>query len=99
MIGGNTRVNSDCPPFFLFSDFNAGAKGLNLVGLKRAGFSLSEIQLLKKAYRILYRSGLSLQDALERIEQESPSEHTRHLTAFIRSSKRGICRENKRDAE
>jgi UDP-N-acetylglucosamine acyltransferase len=98
MVGGNTRVNSDCPPFFLFSDFNAGAKGLNIVGLRRAGFSLSEIQRLKEAYRLLYRSGLKLEHALERIEQESPSEHTRHLTAFIRSSKRGICRENKRDA-
>jgi UDP-N-acetylglucosamine acyltransferase len=99
MVGGNTRVNSDCPPFFLFSDFNAGAKGLNLVGLKRAGISLSEIHLLKKAYRLLYRSGLNLENALQRIEQELPSEHTRHLTTFIRSSKRGICRENKREAD
>jgi len=98
MVGGNTRVNSDCPPFFLFSDFNAGAKGLNVVGLKRAGFSLGEIQRLKEAYRLLYRSGLKLENALERIDKELPSEHTRHLTAFIRSSKRGICRENKRDA-
>ena len=40
MVGGNTRVNSDLPPFFLYSDFNAAAKGLNIVGLKRAGFSL-----------------------------------------------------------
>ena len=99
MVGGNTRVNSDCPPFFLFSDFNAGAKGLNLVGLKRAGFSLSEIQRLKKAYRLLYRVGAQAgRRARHRIEQELPSEHTRHLTAFIRSSKRGICRENKREA-
>ena len=47
MIGGNTRVNSDVPPFFLYSDFNVAAKGLNLVGLKRAGFTLAEIGLLK----------------------------------------------------
>ena len=39
MIGGNTRVNSDVPPFFLYSDFNVAAKGLNLVGLRRAGFT------------------------------------------------------------
>ncbi len=44
MVGGNTRVNSDLPPFFLYSDFNVAAKGINMVGLKRAGFSLQEIQ-------------------------------------------------------
>ena len=38
MIGGNTRVNSDVPPFFLYAAFNVAPKGLNLVGLKRAGF-------------------------------------------------------------
>ena len=41
MIGGNTRVNSDVPPFFLYSGFNVEAKGLNLVGLKRAGYKHS----------------------------------------------------------
>ena len=99
MVGGNTRVNSDCPPFFLYTDFNAAAKGLNIVGLKRAGFTFEQIQTLKKAYRVLYRSGLKLEDALERIDHELPSEHTHHLTSFIRGSKRGICRENKRGAD
>ncbi len=93
MIGGNTRVNSDVPPYFMYSDFNVAAKGLNVVGLRRAGFKASEVLALKNAYKILYKSGLKLEDALERIETESPTEHTRHLVAFIRSSKRGICRE------
>jgi UDP-N-acetylglucosamine acyltransferase len=93
MIGGNTRVNSDVPPYFMYSDFNVAAKGLNLVGLRRAGFSIQDISLLKTAYKLLYRSGLSLQDALSRIESELPSEHTLHLVDFIRQSKRGICRE------
>ena len=93
MIGGNTRVNSDLPPYFLYTDFNVAAHGLNLVGLKRAGFSEADIQALKTAYRLLYRSGLKLDAALRRIETEVPTEHTRHLVAFIRSSKRGICRE------
>src|ERR1035437_5437180 len=47
MVGGNTRVNSDLPPYFLYSDFNVAARGLNIVGLKRAGFSLADIKLLK----------------------------------------------------
>ena len=93
MIGGNTRVNSDVPPYFLYSDFNVAAKGLNLVGLRRAGFTHDQISRLKAAYRILYNSGLKLEDALARIETELPDEHTLHLVKFVRSSKRGICRE------
>src|SRR3954451_18980655 len=53
MIGGNSRVHSDLPPYFLYSDFNVAAKGLNIVGLKRAGFSLSDVHSLKTAYRLL----------------------------------------------
>jgi len=93
MIAGNTRVNSDVPPFFMYADFNIAAKGLNLVGLKRVGFTAAEIQALKTAYKILYRSGLKLEDALKRIESEVATEHARHLVRFIRSSERGICRE------
>jgi UDP-N-acetylglucosamine acyltransferase len=93
MIGGNTRVNSDVPPYFMYSDFNIAAKGLNMVGLKRAGFSFDEIRKLKEAYKLLYRSNLKLDDALARIEAEIDSPHARHLTEFIRSSERGICRE------
>ncbi|MBV9759364.1 MAG: acyl-ACP--UDP-N-acetylglucosamine O-acyltransferase [Acidobacteriaceae bacterium] len=95
MVGGNTRVNSDLPPYFLYSDFNVAAKGLNTVGLKRAGFATAEMRPLKTAYRLLYRSGLKQEEALRRIEREAPSEHTRHLVAFARASKRGICRESR----
>lgn len=96
MIGGNTRVNSDVPPYFLCTDFNVAARGLNLVGLKRAGVSLEEIRRLKGAYRLLYRSGLKQSEALARIEAEMPSEYTLHLIDFIRKSKRGICAESRR---
>jgi len=93
MIGGNTRVNLDVPPFFLYTDFNVTPIGLNLVGLRRAGFTPEEIAALKTAYKILYRSRLKLDDALRRIESELDTEHTRHLVRFIRASERGICRE------
>jgi UDP-N-acetylglucosamine acyltransferase len=95
MIGGNTRVNSDVPPYFLCTDFNVAARGLNMVGLKRDGFGLEEIRRLKSAYRLLYRSDLKQAEALARIEAELPSEHTRHLVDFIRRSKRGICAESR----
>lgn len=93
MIGGNSRVNLDVPPFFLYTDFNVRPKGLNLVGLKRAGLSREQIDALKAAYKILYRSGLKLKDALTRITAELKTEHTRHLVKFIENSERGICRE------
>jgi UDP-N-acetylglucosamine acyltransferase len=93
MIGGNTRVNSDVPPFFLYSGFNVAAMGLNLVGLKRAGYKHADVVALKKAYQILYRSGLKLEEALARIETEIPTPETRHLVEFVRRSERGICRE------
>lgn len=93
MIGGNSRVNLDVPPYFLYSDFNVTPMGLNIVGLRRAGFSAADVRALKQAYKLLYKSGLKLEDALSRILEEVPTEHTQHLAAFIRSSKRGICRE------
>ena len=92
MIGGNTRVNLDVPPFFLYSGFNVTPVGLNVVGLQRSGFSVEDIAALKRAYRLLYRSSLRQQDALERIESECDSEHVGHLVRFVRSSERGICR-------
>ena len=93
MIGGNTRVNSDAPPFFLYSGFDIEARGLNIVGLKRAGFSLEQVSRLKKAYQTLYRSGLRLEEALAKIESELADANTLHLVEFIRRSERGICRE------
>jgi UDP-N-acetylglucosamine acyltransferase len=101
MIGGNSRVNLDVPPFFLCNGNRLAVIGLNLVGLKRAGFSRGDIQALKIAYRILYRSGLRQEEALARIEAEIPGAPAQHLVRFIRASKRGVCRDRpgaKRDS-
>lgn len=92
MVGGNTRVNLDAPPFFLYTGFDIEPCGLNLVGLRRAGRTATQITALKKAYRLLYRENLSLETAMARIESETDSDDTRHLVQFIRSSNRGICR-------
>jgi UDP-N-acetylglucosamine acyltransferase len=93
MIAGMTRVNSDVPPFFLYAGGYVAAKGLNVVGLRRAGYEAEDVAVLKRAYRILYRSGLKLAEALQRIETEIPTPETLHLVSFIRRSERGICRE------
>ncbi|MEP7355028.1 MAG: acyl-ACP--UDP-N-acetylglucosamine O-acyltransferase [Acidobacteriota bacterium] len=93
MIGGNTRVNLDVPPYFLYTGFNVEPCGLNSVGLRRAGFTQTDVRALKTAYKLLFRSKLKIDEALTRIEAEAPTGHTRHLIEFVQSSKRGICRE------
>jgi len=90
MVAANTRVAQDVPPFLLVSHFDAAAHGLNLVGLRRAGASRETVSVLKQAYRLLYRSGLTRKEALERIEALATPEAL-HMVEFIRSSKRGIC--------
>jgi UDP-N-acetylglucosamine acyltransferase len=92
MIGGNTRVNLDAPPYFLYSGFNVTPVGVNIVGLQRAGMAETDISDLKLAYRLLYRSGLKLNTALERIASECKSAHARSLVDFVRKSERGVCR-------
>ena len=93
MVGGNVRIIQDVPPYILAADFDVAAKGLNLVGLKRHGMPAVRIAALKRAYRILYHSKLSLRDALEKIEKEVATEEARYFAEFIRASQRGICRE------
>ena len=99
MIGGNTRVNSDVPPYFLYAGFNVEPRGLNLVGLTRAGFNHAQVAALKESYRILYRSGLKLEVALDRIQSEVRTPEALHLVNFVRRSSRGICRPSRRVAE
>ena len=93
MISGNTRVNLDAPPFFTYAGFQIAPKGLNAIGLKRAGYQAPDIGILKQAYRLLYKSNLRLEVALGKIESRIPTPETLHLVAFVRRSQRGICRE------
>jgi UDP-N-acetylglucosamine acyltransferase len=87
MVGGMSRINRDVPPFMIVEGNPARVRSLNLVGLKRAGVldeaSGQGLQLLKKAFRILYRSGLSLNEALEKLEILPDNEHVQHLQQFL----------------
>jgi UDP-N-acetylglucosamine acyltransferase len=92
MIGGNSKIVQDCLPFVITDGVPGRARGLNVVGLRRAGFKSSEIQKLKEAYRILLRSGLSLEEASGRLAgMNDPLIDS--LADFARSSTRGFCRE------
>lgn len=93
MIGGISSVVQDVPPYMLASGNPAIIHGINVVGLRRAGFPQDIRNNLKTAYKILYRSGLNTSQALAKIEQEIPttSQEISHLINFIKESKRGIC--------
>ena len=91
IISALSAVNKDVPPYLLCGGRPAVIQGLNVIGLRRAGFSLQLRDEIKTAYKLLYRSGLNVAHAVAAIEQRCQSEPVKHLTAFIRASERGIC--------
>ncbi len=93
-ISGLTGVTLDIPPYMLASGSRAKLFGLNMVGLKRYHFSEETVKVLKKAYRIIFRSGLTLEKAMKRIGEDEISQtpEVQHLLFFIQCSKRGISR-------
>lgn len=93
MVGGGAMVGQDVPPYTMASGDRAVLHGLNLVGLKRSGFSDEVIADMKKAYKILIRSNLRTDEALARIRKEiAMSPEVSHFVEFVEKSERGICR-------
>jgi UDP-N-acetylglucosamine acyltransferase len=91
IIGGGCRVPKDVPPFVKAAGNPLRCFGLNSLGLRRRGFGSETELILKRAYRILFRSGLNTRQALETIEAElEPTREIRQLVQFIRESSRGI---------
>jgi UDP-N-acetylglucosamine acyltransferase len=91
-IGGYSKVTADIPPYVLADGNPAAAHGINVIGLRRAGMSAADRRLLQDAYRLLYRSGLTPQRAIERIRHELPAASPVDcLLEFIAGSRRGIC--------
>jgi UDP-N-acetylglucosamine acyltransferase len=89
-LSGLTGVNQDVPPFVIAGGRPAGITSLNREGLKRAGIDSHGREKLKEAFRTLFRSSLSLPDAMAKIEEGEVTAEVRHLLDFIRSSERGI---------
>ena len=93
LIGGASGVPQDVPPYLIAAGNRAKLYGVNLVGLKRHNFPEATISALKLAYRILFRSHLTLNKAMDKVEKEVPGlPEVRHLLDFLKSSKRGVCR-------
>lgn len=94
MISGGTIVRMDIPPYAMASGDRAKLTSLNRRGLQRNGFDIATIRAIHLAYRLLFQSGLRLEEALQAIEQQTELriEPVRYLVTFIRESKRGITR-------
>ena len=84
MVGGMSRINRDVPPYVLVEGNPARVRSLNLVGLKRKGLAAPDIETLKKAFRILYRSNTAFEEALENLDLLPDSEPLQHLRSFLR---------------
>jgi UDP-N-acetylglucosamine acyltransferase len=92
-VGGGSRLPQDVPPFVKVAGNPVEVAGINAIGLKRHGYQPDDLLNLKKAYRLLYRSGLNVSQALERIASDCRlTRDIEDLMAFIRRSERGIVR-------
>ncbi len=93
MVGGMTKITKDCPSFMIVDGNPARVRGVNVIGLERKQVDSEARDTIKKAYRILYRDGLSTQQAIDEIKKTiEPSEELNQLLKFIESSKRGILK-------
>lgn len=92
-VGGGYRVVKDVPPFILVMGEPLQYGGINLVGLRRRGFSRDQLAIIKKTYRILYQSKLNVYQAIERIKAEvDQTEDVLKIIEFVEKSERGIVR-------
>ena len=92
MVGGLAGLSSDMPPFCMSKSVELNALcGINMIGLKRAGMPEAERAELRRAYRVLFREGLSRREAISRVEESGSCDAVRELVEFVRSSKRGVA--------
>lgn len=95
MIQGGTRLGKDIPPFSMAGREPVSYVGINIVGLRRRGFTSEQINNIQEVYRYLYLSGYNISQALERIESElSESPERTDILNFVRASTRGVVRGN-----
>jgi len=93
IIGGCSKVVQDIPPFSTCDGNPARVYGLNLVGVRRAGMPQKAQRELKKAFKILFHSGLALKNSIKKVKKEIELvEEVEYLLDFLKGSERGICR-------
>jgi UDP-N-acetylglucosamine acyltransferase len=90
MVSALSAFNKDIPPYVICGGRPGVAQGLNVVGMRRAGMTPETRMEIKRAYKILYRSGLGVTNALAEIKKDCHSPEVKHFVEFIENSKRGI---------
>ncbi len=90
IVSALSAANRDIPPFVMCGGRPVVAQGVNLVGLRRNGFSPDARAAVKRAFKVLFRSGLSVPEAIEALERDFDSPEVAELAAFVRDSKRGV---------
>jgi UDP-N-acetylglucosamine acyltransferase len=91
MVGGMSRVTHDIPPYTIGAGIPYRFGGLNMVGLKRHQFSLQTRRYLTQAFKFVYRSGLKIDEALNKIEKSlPPTSEVLHWLTFCRNTQRGL---------
>ena len=93
LIGGCSKIVQDVPPFMIVDGNPGETRTINKVGLERNGVSEEAQTALRQAYKMLFREGLTISNALAKIESELPSlPEVKHLVQFVRASERGISK-------
>jgi UDP-N-acetylglucosamine acyltransferase len=95
MVAGGSRIGKDVPPYAMAGKYPLSYCGINIVGLRRRGFTIDQIERIKEIYRTIYQSGLNISDACKKVEAEfEESVEKRTILDFIARSKRGIIKDN-----
>ena len=93
MVGAHSRVINDVSPYVIVDGSSAHVSGINVIGLRRNGIKPALRREIKKAYKILYRSDLTIKDAITKMDQKlDASEEIEHFLRFLRNAQKGICR-------
>ena len=93
MFQGGSRTSKDIPPYIIAGREPIEYSGINIIGLRRKGFSNELIENIHNAYRLIYQSGKNVTEALKQVKEEIPmSKEIEYIISFIESSKRGIIR-------
>lgn len=95
MLSGGSMVGKDIPPYSMAGKRPISFCGINIVGLKRRGFTMEQIERIRDIYRIIYQSGMNVSAACKKAEETLPeSEEKRTILDFIKASQRGVVKYN-----
>ena len=95
MVGGQAHITKDVPPYVTIDGLSSSVVGLNQIGLRRAGYSSQEILQLKEAYRVIYRSQLTWNEILGRLQEGLRSGPAAQFHQFLATTTRGILSERR----